>query len=89
MARFFVRITHKPTGILLAEGPLGWGITPFEGNYYIRKQYLKTEAFKLNFIPGLCSYKFLYVWLDLKIGEKNIRMAASSAGGRCRPVYHP
>jgi hypothetical protein len=27
----FVRIRYKPTGMLLAEGPLGWGITPFEG----------------------------------------------------------
>ena len=72
MAKKFVRITHKPSGTLLAEGPLGWGITPFESNYYIRKQYLKTEAFKPNFIPGLCSYKFLYVWMDLKLDAKKI-----------------
>ena len=72
MAKKFVRITHLPSGTLLAEGPLGWVITPFEGNYYIRKRYLKTEAFKPNFIPGLCSYKFLYVWMDLKLGTKNI-----------------
>ena len=60
-----VRITHKPTGMLLAEGPLDWGITPFEGNYYISRKYLRTAQFKVNFMPGFCIYKFLYVWLDL------------------------
>jgi hypothetical protein len=35
--------------MLLAEGPLGWGITPFEGNLYIRKKYLLTDKFKVNF----------------------------------------
>ena len=62
-----ISIIHRPTGTLLAEGPLGWGITPFEGNLYIRRKFLRTEAFKPNFIPGLCPYKFLYVWLDLKL----------------------
>ncbi|MCK5710427.1 MAG: hypothetical protein KAI07_07795 [Deltaproteobacteria bacterium] len=67
-----VRITHRPSGTLLAEGPIGWGITPFEGNYYIRSKYLKTDKFKVNYIPGLCIYKFLYVWMDLilKDGKK-------------------
>ena len=60
-----VRITHKATGMLLAEGPLGWGITPFEGNYYISRKYLRTKRFKLTFFPGFCPYKFIYVWLDL------------------------
>ena len=63
--RRFVRITHRPTGMLLADGPLGWGITPFEGNYYISRRYLRTARFKANFMPGFCPYKFLYVWLDL------------------------
>ena len=65
MAAKDVRIIHKPSGILIAEGPVGWGITPFEGNYYIRRKHLRTDGFKPNFIPGLCIYKFLYVWLDL------------------------
>jgi len=65
--RRFVRITHKPTGMLLADGPLGWGITPFEGNYYISRKYLSTARFKVNFVPGFCIYKFLYVWLDLAL----------------------
>lgn len=68
----FIRITHRPSGIRLAEGPLGWGITPFEGNLYIGRKYLLTEHFKANFLPGFCLYKFLYVWLDLRLdsGEK-------------------
>ncbi len=72
MAKKHIRITHKPSGLKLAEGPLGWGITPFEGNLYISRKYLLTEGFKPNFIPGLCSYKFLYVWLDLHLetGQK-------------------
>ena len=71
-----VRITHRSTGMLLAEGPLGWGITPFEGNYYISTRYLRTARFKVKFLPGLCIYKFFYVWLDLVLEggakEKNL-----------------
>lgn len=62
-----VRIKHRDTGLLLAEGPLGWGITPFEGNFYISGKYLKTRRFRKNFVPGLCIYKFLYVWMDLHL----------------------
>ena len=65
-----VRIKHRETGLLLAEGPLGWGITPFEGNFYISGQYLKTDRFRQNFMPGLCIYKFLYVWMDLHLDEE-------------------
>ena len=60
-----VRLTHRPTGTVLAEGPLGWGVTPFEGNFYIRRKYLKTDRLRPNFVPGRCVYKFLYVGLDL------------------------
>ena len=66
MAKRTVRITHKPSGTVIAEGPVGWGITPFEGNFYIGRKHLRTRGFKPNFIPGLCIYKFLYVWLDFK-----------------------
>lgn len=62
-------MTHRPSGTLLAEGPLGWGITPFEGNLYISRRYLRTDGFKVNFIPGLCIYKFLYVWLNLRLRD--------------------
>jgi uncharacterized protein (DUF427 family) len=69
-----IRITHAQSGALLAEGPSGWGITPFEGNYYIRRKYLRTDRLTVNYIPGLCVYKFLYVWLDLRLdGGKRTR----------------
>lgn len=64
-----VRIKHKSSGATLADGPLGWGITPFEGNFYIRRKFLKTDRFRPNFVPGLCLYKFLYVWMDLHLEE--------------------
>ena len=52
---------------MLAEGPLGWGITPFEGKFYISKKFLRTDRFRVNYLPGLCVYKFLYVWMDLQL----------------------
>lgn len=67
-----VQIVHRTSGEVLADGPLGWGITPFEGNYYISRKYLTTDRFRVNFLPGLCIYKFVYVWMDLKLvsGER-------------------
>lgn len=59
-----IRISHLASGEVIAEGPSGWGITSFEGNYYIGRRYLKTDGFKTSYIPGLCIYKFLYVWMD-------------------------
>jgi len=32
-----IRIRLRPTGLLLAEGPLGWGITLFEGNLGLKE----------------------------------------------------
>ena len=64
-------MTHRGTGTLLADGPLGWGITPFEGNLYIGRKHLRTDRFKVNFLPGLCIYKFLYVWLDLRLNDED------------------
>ncbi|MGD9685128.1 MAG: hypothetical protein AB7W16_28505 [Candidatus Obscuribacterales bacterium] len=69
MAKTIIRVTHATTGEKLAEGPKGWGITPFEGNLYIQHKYLLTDKLKVNFIPGLCFYKFLYVWMDLDVGN--------------------
>lgn len=65
-----IRVRHKASQLLLADGPLGWGITPFEGNLYIARKYLKTDRFRVNFLPGLCVYKFLYVWLDLRLDDQ-------------------
>jgi len=69
MHQKLIRVTHRPSGTKLAEGPAGWGITSFEGNLYIRRKYLLTDGFKVNFLPGLCVYKFLYVWLDLHLDD--------------------
>lgn len=65
-----IRITHWPSGEVIAEGPLGVsGIMPFEGNYYISRKCLKTKSLRSSWVPGLCIYKFLYVWLDLRLPD--------------------
>lgn len=64
-----IRIWHQPSGTLLVEGPKGWGITPFEGNYYIRKKYLMGDFFRSTLIPGLCPYKGIYHWMHLELPE--------------------
>ena len=46
-----VRIAHRPSGIVIAAGPLGWGITPFEGNYYIGRKSLRTDGFHPKLHP--------------------------------------
>ncbi len=69
MANKILRVTHRPSGTRIAEGPVGWGITPFEGNLYISRKYLLTDGFKPNFLPGFCPYKFFYVWMDLHLSE--------------------
>ena len=69
-----ISVRHAPSGTLLADGPKGWGITPFEGNLYIRRKHVKTEAFRPNFVPGLCPYKGVYLGLDLRLrGETEVR----------------
>ncbi len=68
-----VRIRHRATGRVLAEGPLGWGITPFEGNLYIRRRYLRTP-FRPTFVPGLCPYKGLYVWAEPAVEANPTRL---------------
>jgi uncharacterized protein (DUF427 family) len=62
-----IRISHKSSGEVIAEGKLGWDIFSFEGNYYIRDKNLKTKGFKFSGIPGLCPYKFIYFWYHLKL----------------------
>ena len=64
MPRKHIRITHAGSGSVIADGPVGWAITPFEGNFYIKRRYLISNGFRVNYVPGLCIYKFLYVWLD-------------------------
>ena len=64
MSRRCIRIRHSGSGSVIADGQIGWAITPFEGNYYIRRKNLVSDRFRVNYVPGLCPYKFLYVWLD-------------------------
>ncbi len=65
-----IRITHRTSGEIIAEGPPGFlGITSFEGNLYIRRKYLRTHRLRPNWVPGFCVYKFLYVWLDLRLAD--------------------
>lgn len=68
-----MKIIHQKIEELIADGKRGWAITPFEGNYYISGKALKTEGFKANYLPGLCFYKFLCVWLDFH--DKDGRVA--------------
>ena len=81
MSRTHIRITHRPTGTVLAAGPLGWGITPFEGNYYVRRRHVRTDRLRSSLVPGFCIYKFLYVWLDLSLDQ-----GQNVPGIRCRAV---
>ncbi len=69
MSMKHVRNRHKGTGMLLAEEPLGSGITPFEGNFYIARKYLKTDRFRTNYVPGVCIYIFLYAWMNLQLDD--------------------
>lgn len=62
-----IRIIHRQSGSVVAEGPLGWGITPFDGAYYIRRKYFVRPFFQVNYRPGICPYKFLYFWADLHL----------------------
>ncbi len=72
-----IQIFHRPSKTLLAQGKLGWDITPFEGNYYVRKKCLNGAPFKLSAIPGLCIYKFIYLWMDLQLPDQpNARFLA-------------
>lgn len=61
-SKTYIRIIHKLSNELLAEGEEGWGMFSFEGNYYIANKHLKTKGFKFSGIPGLCPYKFIYFW---------------------------
>ena len=61
-----MKIFHRRTEELIAEGERGWAIMLFEGNFYISRKALRTKGFKVNYVPGICFYKFLYVWLDFR-----------------------
>ena len=64
-----IRISPSASGTTLAEGTLGWSVTPFEGNNHVLHAYLRTRAFKVSYVPGICIYEVLFVWLDLHLDE--------------------
>ncbi len=61
-----IRITHEPSGELIAEGEKGWGMFQFEGNVYIASRNMKTNGFRFSGIPGICPYKFVYFWYHFR-----------------------
>jgi uncharacterized protein (DUF427 family) len=69
LTKKLITITHRQTGELIAKGYQGWGFFPFEGNYYIRPKYIKTNGFKFSLLLGICFYKFVYLWLHLKLNN--------------------
>jgi uncharacterized protein (DUF427 family) len=72
MSKKHVRITHRPSGELIAEGPVGWAITPFEGNWYVGVNHLRTNGFRTTAFPGLCFYKFIYMWVDFQAKDGSV-----------------
>lgn len=67
-----VKVVHRPSGTVLAEGPLGWGMTPFDGGIYIRRRHLVGGSFTPGVPPGLCVYKGLYISLDYSPPEGSV-----------------
>jgi hypothetical protein len=67
-----IEIIHRPSQEVIAVGKRSWSITPFEGNYYISSKCLKTDGFKVNYVPGLCVYKFVYVWMDFHARDGHV-----------------
>jgi len=61
------RITHRASCTVLAEGPRGWRMMHLEGNWYVHRSCLRTDAFRPTLLPGLCFYKGLYLWVDLHL----------------------
>ena len=72
MAKKSVTLKHSASGEVIAEGPVGWGITPFEGNWYISRKYLKTDGFRTTPVPGLCPYKFVYLWMHFRARDGKV-----------------
>lgn len=72
MSKRYLQIRHEPTGVIIAAGPSGWGITAFEGNYYISRKYLREGRFCVDYIPGLCVYKGLYIGLNYIAPDQSV-----------------
>ena len=86
----YVQILYEPTGEVLAEGPVGLrGLLPFEGNFYIHPRCLKTRGFRPNWIPGLCIYKFFYVWLDFHASNGDVERSLGWFYWLPNPLFFP
>jgi len=59
-----IRIRHRPSGAIIAEGRIGWSLLPLEASFYIAGRRLCQGRFKSIPVPGLCPYKGIYLWLD-------------------------
>jgi len=71
MNRF--EIIHNGSGLILAEGAIS-ELKTLEGNFYIKSSLFKEGVMRINYLPGLCIYKFIYLWVDLVLpNEKRVR----------------
>ncbi len=84
MSMKHVRIRHMGTGMLLAVGPLGWVMTPFVGNFYIDRKYLKPTAFERITCLTFASLKeALYDVIDDRLRRRfGCKLAAQLVLGR-------
>lgn len=80
-----LRITHPPSGTLLAEGPSGRGIALFEDNDYVRRKYLCSARWNVGNPPGPWLYSVFYAGLDLWLAGG---AQTKSSGKRCW-LTHP
>lgn len=69
MSKF--KLTHIKTKKIIAEG-IEKDIYRLEGNYYIKESAFKQGIIVNTYLPGLCFYKFIYVWVNIKISDKLI-----------------
>ena len=72
MAKKYVRVTHLPADTGLEEGPLGWGITPFEGNLCIRRSHLLTDKAQGEPRPGLLPLQVPPRLRGLKLSDDDV-----------------
>ncbi|MCO7227249.1 hypothetical protein [Pleionea sp. CnH1-48] len=71
-----ISIVLKSSGEVLAQGQLGTEIRLFEGNYYAKSSALKSTKLRCSYIPGICFYKFIYVWFHVKDEQHSQRWLA-------------
>lgn len=60
-------LVYRPTGEIIATGRRGRGITRFEGNWYVKRALLRVRTIRPTWIPGLCPYKGLYMWVRVEL----------------------